>query len=344
MNGTQRIKAMLSGEKVDRPGISAWKHFYLEDRHPVDFVKRTMEFQDSNDWDFIKVMFNGYLMPEAFGAEIEWSKDSDTFPTMIKHPLNCPIDFANLTVPDVTKGAFKREVEAVEKLVKKYKGKVPVIPTIFTPLTAAEEMYSGWLNPYPTMAMVEHYPEELHKGLEVICQTILNFLDELVKVGIDGIFLATHLSCGTRLTREQHKEFTTDYALRILNHIKDNTWFNMLHVHGIDDLYIKEIKDYPVQAVNWEDVQSNVSLKEAREMMPDKILIAGIEQWGDFYEEDRQKLKEHLKMRCKNAVEQIGRDKFIMAPGCCVPTDVPEYRLTVFKEACEEFFGEFEGK
>ncbi len=36
----------------------------------MDFVKRTCEFQESNDWDFIKVSYNGYLMPEAFGAEI----------------------------------------------------------------------------------------------------------------------------------------------------------------------------------------------------------------------------------------------------------------------------------
>lgn len=335
MNATQRIKSMLEGKKIDRPGVSAWKHIYLEDRHPVDFIKKTIEIQEANDWDFIKVSYNGYLMPEAFGADIAWSTNSNEFPNMLKHNVNNPNEWPLLEVPSVTSGALKREIDATAKLVEHFKGEVPVLPTIFSPLTAAQEMSCGWLNPWPILADVKYNPEELHKGLEIITQATINFVEELVKVGVDGIFFATQLACHSRLTPEQYNEFGRKYDLMVLDAIKDKTWFNMVHIHGIDELFFNEIEDYPVQAFNWEDISSNISLEYARKNT-DKILVCGIEQWNDFNELDRDKLKENLKDRVRKAVAQAGKDKLIIAPGCVVPTDVPEYRLTVLKEAVEE--------
>ena len=335
MTATERIRAMVEGKPVDRPGVSAWKHFYLEDRHPVDFVKRTCEFQESNDWDFIKVSYNGYLMPEAFGAEIAWSPDSNTFPTMIKHNANHPSDWTRLRPASVKDGALRREIDATARMVEHFKGEVPILPTIFSPLTAAQEMSCGWLNPWPVMADIQYSPNELHQGLETIAETTMRFLEELVKVGIDGVFFATQLACYNRTTKEQYDEFGRKYDLQVLDSIKDKTWFNMIHIHGADQLFFDEIEDYPVQAFNWEDINSNISMGYAR-AHSDKILCGGIEHVHDLYEPDRDALKEKLRQRVKAAVQAAGKDRLIIGPGCVVPTDVPEYRLTVLKEVVEE--------
>ena len=238
MNAAQRMRAMVEGKPVDRIGVSAWKHFYLEDRDPTDFIKRTVGFQEMYGWDFIKVSYNGYLMPEAFGADIAWSPDSNTFPTMLKHNVNHPAEWEKLRPASVKDGALRREIEATARMVEHFKGEVPVLPTIFSPLTAAQEMSCGWLNPWPIMADIEYSPNELHKGLEIIAETTERFLEELCKVGIDGVFFATQLACYNRTTREQYDEFGRKYDLQLLNSIKDKTWFNMVHIHGAEGGWI----------------------------------------------------------------------------------------------------------
>lgn len=335
MTPTQRMKAMVEGRPVDRPGVAAWKHIYLEDRHPVDFVKRTIELQEANDWDFIKVSYNGYLMPEAFGADIRWSPDSNTFPTMLKHNANHPADWTRLKPASVTSGPLKREIDATARMVEHFKGEVPVLPTVFSPLTAAQEMSCGWLNPWPLMSTIKHSPKELHQGLEVITETTLRFVEELCKVGVDGVFFATQLACYTRTTLDEYNEFGRRYDLAVLNPIQSKTWFNMVHIHGIHELFFEELLDYPFQAYNWEDTISNISLEKARSLT-DKVLVCGVEQDHDFDEPDRDKLKEKLRARVKAAVDAAGPERLVLAPGCVVPTNVPEYRLTVLKEVVEE--------
>ncbi len=335
MNAAQRMRAMVEGKPVDRIGVSAWKHFYLEDRHPEDFFKRTAGFQDAYNWDFVKVSYNGYLMPEAFGADIAWSPDSNTFPTMLKHNVNHPAEWGKLRPASVKDGALRREIDAAARLVEHFKGEVPVLPTIFSPLTAAQEMSCGWLNPWPIMADIQYSPNELHKGLETIAETTERFLEELCRVGIDGVFFATQLACYNRTTKEQYDEFGRKYDLQVLDSIKNKTWFNMIHIHGAEELFFTEIEDYPVQAFNWEDLNSNISLEFAR-AHSDKILCAGIEHLHDLYEPDRAALKENVRARAEAAVKAAGRGRLILGPGCVVPADVPEYRLTVLKEVAEE--------
>lgn len=334
MNAAQRMRALLKGEKTDRPGVAAWKHIYLEDRHPVDFVKRTIELQEANQWDFIKVSYNGYLMPETFGAKIQWSQDYKTFPLMLKHNVNHPEEWLKLKPSSVKEGPLRREIDATARLVEHFKGEVPVLPTIFSPLTSAQEMYCGFQNPWPIMANMEYSGEKLHKGLEVITETTLQFVEELIKVGIDGIFLATHFATYNRATLEQHDKFARKYDMQVLDFVKDRTWLNLMHIHGTEELYFKEIVDYPVQGFNWEDISSNISLKDAREAT-DKLLIGGIEQLSDFNELDREALKEKLRERVRQARKDAG-EKLVIAPGCCIPSDIPEYRFTVLKEVVDE--------
>lgn len=297
------------------------------------FLRTTKERDEM--LEIVKVSYNGYLMPEAFGAEIKWSPDFNTFPTMLKHNVNHPAEWPLLKPASVKSGAFKREIDATARLVEHFKGEVPILPTIFSPLTAAQEMSCGWLNPWPIMADMKYSANELHQGLEIIAESTNRFLEELIKVGVDGVFFATQLACYNRTTKDQYDEFGSKYDLALLDSIKDKTWFNMVHIHGAEELFFTEIEHYPVQAFNWEDLNSNISLKFAREHS-DKILCAGIEHIHDFHEADRDALKDKLRARVKTAIADAGRDKLIIGPGCVVPTDVPEYRLTVLKEVVEE--------
>jgi len=338
MNAYERVKAMVEKRPVDRPGASAWKHFHDEDRVVNDLVKKTIAFQEQNQWDFIKVMANGVHAQEQYGADIQWSRDGIEFPTTLRRVVNSPRGFRNLKVADVTTGAIHREVEVAKRLVDYYGGKVPVVATAFTPLTYAQELYNGWQNPAPFGDLVRYYGDDLKEGLKVLTEFTYNMIEEYVKAGVDGIFYSTQFGNTLQMTSELYDEFAVPTELQAFEPAVGRTWFNMLHIHGDAELFFDKFLDYPFQAFSWHSTTSNVSLKDAA-AMTDKILISGIERSDDFRIKDRDELKAHILQRVKDAVEAVPANQLIVAPGCALPNDVPECRFNVLKEALEEVCG-----
>jgi uroporphyrinogen decarboxylase len=341
MNPTQRLKAMVNNEPVDRIGVSGWVHMSLVDRNPRDFAKATINFTRYNEWDFVKVMYNGHYLAEAFGADILFSNDPTEWSGQVqRYPINHPKDFLKLRVLDPKKGVLAREIESTKRIIEHFKGEVPVLATIFTPLTWAQEITSS-TRPGPIQAAMEYNPEELRKGLEIISETNIRFLEELINAGIDGIFYATQYASSELITKEQHAEFGRKYDLPALEFIKNKTWFNMLHIHHNRYLMFEEHIDYPVQAFNWEDKRGSdeerTSIAQVR-ALTDKIIIGGIEQHNDFYNADnnRESIKAVLKQRLLSSLEECGDKKFIFAPGCALPMDVNQYVFTLMKEVVDE--------
>lgn len=340
MNAYERIKAMVDGKPVDRPGATLWKHFFLEDRNCNDLVKRTIAFQEQNNWDVIKVMANGIYLQEQYGAEVIWSRNANEFPITVKRPINSPKGFTKLKAVEMKTGAIAREVEVVKRLVDKYKGKVPIIATVFTPLTYAQELYNGWQNPWPFYDLIREYPKEMHAGLEVLTEVTSNIIEEFVNTGVDGIFYSSQFANDKIFTPELYQEFGVPTDLKAFEPAIGKTWFNMMHVHGQTDLFFELVKDYPFESFSWEDILTKEPLRKVANMT-NKIVVGGIERQKDFRIDSREKLLEHISKRVKDASSQVPHNKLIIAPGCAMPTDIPEYRFNILAEAMEIVFGNY---
>lgn len=346
MNSYERIRAMTEGKKVDRPGIAGWMHLPLVDRCEQDFVRATIQGQQENRWDLVKVMYNGLYFTEAFGQKIRFStQENEWQPTIIKHVIEHPAEFSRLKPVNVKEGAFAREIEATKKIVDNFKEKVPVVATIFTPITWASEMYCGWQRTEMMAAAMKYSAKDLHNGLEAITDTNIRFCEELVKAGIDGIFYASHYCSGALITKEEHEEFNKPYDLAVLDAVKRDTWFNLLHLHTMEKVMFEEFEKYPVQALNWEDIrctgENRISLEMGRKMS-DKIFIGGLDQHRDLIspENDREAVKRLLVQRIRDAVSAAGPDRLIIGPGCAFPNTIPQYRYQLIAEAMEEVCGE----
>lgn len=338
MNAYERLHAMVEGKEVDRPGASAWHHFNLEDRNIHDNVKRHIAFQETNNWDLIKIMPNGIYVQEQFGADITWSRNATEFPITNKRVINSPRGFRSLKPVSLESGAVAREVEVAKRLVEKYHGKVPLVATVFTPLTYAQELYSGWQNPWPFADLMRDYRDDLKEGLKVLTDVTREIIQKYVDAGVDGIFYAGQLMNDQLLTPEIYEELGVPYDLEAFKPA-EKCWFNVLHVHGLGRLLMEFAPQYPVQAVNWEDLMCTTSLADGAKMMPDRIMMGGVEKINDFWENDREKLLEKMINRLKVACDAVPKNKLIFATGCAVDPSVPEYRLNTIKEAMDIVFG-----
>lgn len=338
MTPYERLRAMVNKQPVDRPGVSAWKHFHGEDRVVNDLVKKTIAFEEQNQWDLIKVMANGVYVQEQYGADIRWSRDGVEFPTTLRRVINSPHGFRNLQLVDVTQGAIHREVEVVDRLMNYYGGRVPVIATVFTPLTYAQELYNGFQNPYLFTDLVNYYGDDLLEGLKVLTELTSMIIEEYVKVGVDGIFYSSQFANNLQITAEQYDIFSRPYDLKAFEPAIGKTWFNMLHIHGDAGLFFDKFVDYPFEALNWQSTVSNVSLKQAAGMT-DKILVGGVDRRQDFCIADRKQLSAHMLDLVRQATQDVPANRLIVAPGCCVPSDLPECRFNALKEAMDTLYG-----
>lgn len=346
MNGTERIQALLQGKEIDRTPIGGWYHMPLTDRNIRDFSEELIMSTDSNHWDFMKIMTNGHYYTEAYGGKIHFSTKQDKwYGTIEEYPIKNARDAENLPVLGVENPVFYRELEVLKRLKDYYQDRIPLVATIFNPLTAVQEC-AGSLDSGPIKKLMEENPDALHKALKAMTKTNMNYLDALFAEGIDGIFLANQYSMEHIISDEQYDEFCEPYEREIVQYCKGRTWFNMAHAHGDKKLRIQRYYDYSmdeIQALNWENCPVGLkddeitTIKNVRSET-NKILIAGIDQNHDFItpENDRESVKRLLVKRFQNALQENGSNRFIFAPGCAMTTG-GSYLNRLLYEVAEEY-------
>lgn len=348
MNGTERIRALLRQEPIDRSPIGGWFHMPLEDHSLIDFTLKTINTTEFFGWDFVKVMPNGHYIAEAYGADMSLSTDPRVWSgTIHRYPVRSIDDLRELPVLDAKNPTLAREIEAARILSAHYKGNKPVIGTVFNPLTSIQEIISS-LQPAQTVEFIERYPKEMHRALDVMHRTNINYVDGLLGAGVDGIFLANQFAMNSILNTKQYDEFCKPYEDALLEHIRDKTWFNVVHLHGNAGLRFDRYHDAPaVQAFSWEccpkgyssDVTTSIG-KVAREF-PDKIIISGIDQRSDFITSDnnRDQVKQTLARRYREALREKGDNRFVFAPGCGLLLPTPSHLFHIIREVVEEYEG-----
>jgi uroporphyrinogen decarboxylase len=344
MTGRELLKNMVDKKPVERCGVAGWVHKPMVDRNVRDYSKATIDFTLNNGWDFTKLMCNAHLIADAYGAKIRWRNDPKEWSgEFLCYPVTTAKSAAELPALDPkTNPVLKREVEAARNVAKYFNGDVPLLATVFTPMTWFQELcHSNY--PPDAIRLMRENGKEVHKALEALVETHKLFLDELIAAGIDGIFYATQFARSDLITKAEHDEFCRPYDKMLLDHIKGRTWFNMLHVHGDANLMFEEVLDYDVEALNWENCTAGVDPSKLTSIEwvrrhSDKIIIGGIDQHHDYYngDNDREAIKEVLRRRLHTAVEECADNRFIFAPGCALPLDVDRYVFTLMRELIDE--------
>lgn len=321
----ERMKKLVGGDRVSQQPISMWKHFPMVDRDTEKVTKRISDFQKTNSWDFLKIPYNGLYSIEDWGSKIKWPTNDLEVGQVVEPSITSPKDWSELETASVDAGALERELRTTGRLIELFGGTIPVIGTVFSPLTTAIKMTGE--------AIFEHIASDaqlLHRGLEVITATTVNFVKSLVSLKVDGIFFATQLATKDRLDVEVYNEFGRGYDLEVLR-AAQGAWFNMLHIHGSQPMF-QELENYPVAAINWHDRITSVSLRDGRKMT-DKILIGGVDENNTL----ANGTEADIEAEAREAVSQDPDGRLILGPGCVVPLTVDEGRLTSLSRAVSTF-------
>lgn len=339
MTHTQRLRAAVDGQHLDRPCAAFWgPHLNLEELNARDLAYAMIANQEAYQWDFMKFDMSGMYFPEAFGQKIATPKNPDmqAWLTVEEWRVNHPSDWMTLRPLKVKDSeVFRRYVEAVKRVCDHYQGDVPVLPTVFSPVSMAGEFVAGYFDQEKLIKMFEYNTKEVEYGLSVIEETLINLMEAYVEAGAAGFFIGLQNGINEKLGYEMFKKYEFDGTARIVNAIKDKTWFNMAHLCNgtdtpMDTEAIKWCADLPVTALNYADTWEHMPSFAEMRKITDKVLVGGIMHTNrpltryhmcgadgghDFMGEDRETVKQQLRRRVDEALAGAG-DKLVIAGGC----------------------------
>jgi uroporphyrinogen decarboxylase len=198
---------------------------------------------------------------------------------------------------------------------------VPVIQTVFSPLTVA-----GYLLPGRGGRMVEElreHPEPVATALERIAETLADFAARSVAAGAAGIFYAVSgYASDDLLSEEEYRRSVLPHDRRVLASVPADAWFNVLHLCGAR-IHFGLASELDVQAVSWSVHEpGNPSLVDGRSRSG-RAAVGGLDQAGTLLLGSPEAVLE----QGRAAVASTDGAGLILAPGCSVPPRVPEENL-----------------
>jgi uroporphyrinogen decarboxylase len=303
----ERIQACLNNESPDRPPIALWRHFPVDDQDPKSLAEATLHFQQTYDFDFVKVTPASSFCVKDWGVDDEWIGDTEGTRRYTKKIIHYPGDWETLPILDPSAPRLAGQLDCLHFIRAGLGPDTPLLQTIFSPLAQAKNLADDDI----LIVHLRLYPEAVMKGLVTIAETTRRFVEACLDTGVDGIFYAVQHAQASLLTLEEYKFFGLPHDLKALEPAQ-SLWCNLLHLHG-HDVYFSLIDSLKFPIVNWHDRETFPSLSEAQSRFSG-VVCGGMRQDTLVYQNQAEVQKE-----AADAIQQTNGKRFILGTGCVVP-------------------------
>ncbi len=305
MNKIERLRATLAGQQTDRPPFTLWYHFGTQHALPERTAQVHLEFFNHYDLDFLKVM-NDYDYPMPPGMDV----------------IATAADLRRIEPLEIRRTPLGKQLEVVERIATALKGKALFVDTMFNAWnTLRRNLLKEAMEP-----LMAQEPEAVEEALGIINRNLIAYAQASLARGAAGIFLSVPASAEF-VTPKQYEGFMRPFDLALLNAIKGKGEMHILHAHGAQ-LYMDRLLDHPVQVLSWADLNGGPSIADMRQRTP-MTLMAGLDHVKFAYSSTAV-----VRTQVRNAFEQAGSSKFILAPGCSVPTYSFPPLIEAVRNAC----------
>ena len=325
----ERIERTISGQKVDRPPVSLWRHFPVDDQNPETLSRSVLQFQERFDFDFIKITSASTFCIKDLGVEDIWEGNPEGTRRITRYPIIERNDWKKIRSLDPVKGNLGEQIKNIRFVRQNTPDTTPIIQTIFSPLSQAKNLV-GRENLISHLRM---YPEEMKAALNTIAKSTINFINECLSLKIDGIFYAVQQAQYDLLNESEFIEFGREIDLLVLEAAKP-FWFNVGHIHG-KNIMFNQLKDYPVHVLNWHDLETYPSLEEGKRFFDKGAVCGGLRQWETLAYGTPEKVQEEA---C-NAIKRTSGERFILGTGCVTPVIAPDANIFAARKSVELFQG-----
>ena len=317
MTAAERVQAALAGEDLDFPPVSLWRHFPEEDQSADALAASTLRWQEMLDLDFIK------LMPPGDYATIDWGATSEfqgapggTRETTL-YPIPTPEDWLKINPVSVTSGFNAHVVDACRIVREGVGPDVPVLQTIFSPLTIGNKLSNG--------LVIDHlrsHPEIVHQALGVMRDVTVEMTKASLNAGADGVFFASQCATSDLVSIEEYEEFGVQYDAPVLASARDGgSTFTMIHIHG-ENTFFDLMAGYDGHAINWHDRRVGPPIADVLGSYGARAAVAGIDEKAVATMSAQE-----VAGQVRDARQQANDRRLLIGPGCVALVATPEENL-----------------
>jgi uroporphyrinogen decarboxylase len=327
----ERMQACLKNDPaLDRPPVALWRHFPMDDQHPVTLAAAAVDFQKHYGFDLVKVTPASSFCLKDWGAEDAWEGYTEGTRRYTRRVIQKPQDWEHLPVLDPLRAIhLAAQLECLRQIRSALGAEVPLLQTVFNPLSQAKNLAGGDM----LIAHLRLYPEAVLKGLQVIAQTTRSFVEAAIEIGVDGFFFAVQHAQAGLITLDEYKTFGLAFDL-LATQPASGLWCNLLHLHGLDiyfDLVARSL--YPIglfSIINWHDRETPPSLEEAQRRFTG-VVCGGISQKTIVFGDAAQ-----VRQEVADAIRQTRGRRLLLGTGCVVPVIAPHGNILAIRDAVEE--------
>lgn len=294
----REVMLELLNKKSPREYIPAafFIHFEKSYRLGPAAVKKHLEFFHYTDMDLVKIQYERTFPPVG---EIKKAEDWGKMPFY-------PLDF------------YEPQLEAVKGLVKEAQKEALILVTLYSPFMCANHSVTSPL----VTAHLQENPEAVKQGMEIITDSLMLFVKECIRLGVDGFYTSTQGGEAGRFQDTRiFKEYIKPYDLVLMNEINRSCLFNILHVcdyHGPYD-ELSPFLDYPGHIVNCNPQLSTKLLgwEEIAHLFK-RPCMGGLDRKGIIVSGGMEEIENTVK-------EELCRvtHPFVLGADCTLPGEIP---------------------
>lgn len=298
------ILGLLAGNQPERYCPAGFFiHFSPFHRWGRAAISKHLQYFRYTGMDFLKVQFETRF---PYQSEIQ-----------------TPGDWAR--IPRYGKDFFEKQLRVVEGLVKEAKSEAPVLATVYSPIQCAGQLVSKSITPRSDALLTRHLQADagkVTKGLEIVTQGLLAFVEECVNLGVDGFLASTQGGESFRFRDGSiFEDCIKPFDLQIMEAIDGKCVCNILHIcdyHG-DYADITPFLDYPAHVVNCSlrIGEHTASPREVSELF-DRPFMGGVDRAGLINTGSRRQVEKHIGEVLADIPE-----KFILGASCTLSSTIP---------------------
>ena len=277
----ERVLKTLAGKEVDRRPFSLWYSFGLDHMKGESLAAAALTFAATYSVDLLRIpAVRDLPIPEQTS-------------------LDRPHDLTQLEVLSGQEGFWLQRTEAFKEAQRLSENRVAIFESLPGPLTALSYL----CQPEMLEQAEKSHPSFLEKALEVITESLKNYLKHLLSPGlIDGLVLEIESATYIKREPEVFESLVKPHLKDLLNFVTSESEIPIwLHARG-SRLYIKPLLDLPHQMISWPHLSQGPSLEKGLPRGYRGIVAGGLDEValeGMSYQDIRRHVEEARNMHVK---------------------------------------------
>jgi len=283
------------GAKPGRVPAAFFIHFDERSRLGRAAVAKHLEYFRFTGMDFVKIQYER------------------TFPA--RPEIRTPADWK--AMPRYGLDFYAPQLEAVAGLVKALKQEALVLVTLYSPFMCAGHTATREL-------LVRHFeqdPDAVRQGLKTITESVLMFVRECIRLGVDGFYASTQGGeAGSPGDARFFKACVMPSDLAVMREINEACRFNILHVCDYVAPYadLSPFLAYPGHVVNCNPhlTTGALGLREVARLFG-RPVMGGMDRKGVIVSGSQDEIR-----RAVGSVLDAAPERFILGADCTLPEDI----------------------